>query len=56
MILYNSRKLFLSMQLGLKIKEFIRKAFGGFLLGGGFPPKIFVPLGFFYLLLLLYKH
>ena len=30
MLFYNSRKLLLSFQLGLKIKEFIRKVFGGF--------------------------
>ena len=41
MLFYNSRMLFLSFQLGLKIKEFIRKAFGGFLLEGVFHLKLF---------------
>jgi len=55
MLFKNSRNFFLSFQLGLKIKEFIGNAFGGFSPGAGFPPKIFVHPGFFYLLLLFHK-
>ena len=41
---------------GGRLKNLLEKCSVAFDPEGGFPPKIFVPPAFFYLLLLLYKH